>query len=136
MNLGRRGLLKIMAATPAAASLAPAMAVQAGGYGVTGLMAAGGALSNAPPKGIQWTTVSSTPRKTFKAWADWLADEGDDLRGRAKAVSSIDPDIAGMCVPLQTKVHWQRERNYRALLAEKKSWFEESLSRDGEVKVW
>lgn len=123
MNLGRRGLLKLMSVAPVAAA-----ATQAAGYAVVGM---DGAVN--PPLG--YPSATNGPR-VFTSFLSFLKDNEESWRRQAKDVRIIEADIAMMRLPLTTKVRMQQERNFERIKESSRSWFEARLLRDGEVREW
>lgn len=134
MGLSRRMLFGRSAAIAAAGAFAPAALGSTGAMQLSGITMAGGAAlaSNGCAPG----SPSRAPLK-FLNFASWLKDIGDErIRREAQTVRFIDPDLACMALPLVTKVRWQQDRNYRALLEERQSWFERTIKQDGKVEWW
>lgn len=129
MNLGRRGLLKLMGVAPAAAgSMAAAAATQAAGFAVPGLSAAA-SLGTAPQPSFR-------SGKAFTTFLSFLKDQEAEWREQSKNVQTVDPDIASMRLPLATKCRMQAERNFERRKILESNWFERHLARDGEVRIW
>ena len=132
MNMGRRGLLKLMGVAPAAApAVAAALSAGAAGVGVVGLGAASAGYNQLPG------AINPSGGARFVEFAQWMLGGGErQMRDQAREVRGLDPDIALMSVPLNTKVIWQRDRNYQRILTEQKSWFDRRISTQGFVEEW
>lgn len=134
MNLARRGVLKLLGVAPAAVATLPALGVQAAGYGVAGIGAGTAMMGGLSTSG---NSIGPSSGTKFFSFAKWLYDMGEkEIREESKYVVMVDPDIANMRLPLQTKVLWQTERNYQRKLEQRKSWFERQMDRDGHVTIW
>jgi len=48
----------------------------------------------------------------------------------------MDADIIEMRLPLNTKVRMQRQRNAAVIMAERKSWFTDTLKREAPINWW
>lgn len=129
--MGRRAILKVLGLSPAAASMLPGMvARQAVSGSALGLMAG---YPGSPP----CNPANSAQPIRFVSFAKWLANIGEDtLRREAHYVGMIDPDILEMRLPLNTKINWQRERNYARLIDEKRNWFDTRIAKFGVVEWW
>lgn len=130
MNIGRRGILKLIGATPAAVAVAPAVAMQSAGYQVAGLAAASGYNVDVGP--------SSNPvePRVFSSLLSYFKAKESDWREQSRIVTSVDPDIAMMRLPLPTKVRMQAERNFERIRARQSNWFNDVMAREGRVRVW
>lgn len=128
--MGRRAILKVLGLSPAAASMLPGIvarqAVSGSAFGLMG--------GYSPP---QCGPANSASPIKFVSFAKWLDKIGEDtLRREARHVGMFDPDIMEMRLPLNTKINWQRERNYARLIDEKRNWFDTRIAKFGVVEWW
>ena len=123
--IGRRSFLKGAAAAPAVASaVAQHTAAQA-----QNLALGGGQGGVAQP-------FANRPTN-FVSFIKWFQDVGEAaIRAEARVFQTVDADIIEMRLPLATKVRMQRARNYKRLLAERRTWFDRTLNREGKVEYW
>jgi len=130
MNLGRRGLLKALGVSAAAAPMVGAQLTGAAGAGISviGVGRSGG--------GEIPCSNAATGVKFFDFTAWFLGGGEKETRRNSRYVTALDPDIAMMNLPLNTKVLWQRERNYKIAIEEKRNWFERRFSQQGYVEDW
>lgn len=88
-------------------------------------------------KGTSPSGALESEGKQFLNWGEWFSAGGKrELQETANNIDGFDPDLIAMSLPLVTKVRWQRERNYKRALAERKGWFERALKRNGHVHDW
>ena len=130
--VGRRSLLMFSGMAPVAApALGSAATMQLAGIEVAGGVAG---MMSQPSTG---NVVGANKPLRFLSFASWLKDIGHErIKRDADVVRFIDADIACMSLPLNTKIQWQRERNYKRLLEQEKSWFERKLLSNGTVEYW
>ena len=75
--------------------------------------------------------------RKFMNFGSWFNQMGQqEIQDSARYINGFDPDIVTFHLPIQTKVTWQRNRNYNRILKEKQSWFASTLRRNGWVKDW
>ena len=78
------------------------------------------------------STLTMRPPTIFTSFGEWWAKAGEKrARERAQYVSSLDPDIQGFRLPLQTKVHLQQARNLERLKREDRREFQRALRSSG-----
>lgn len=87
--------------------------------------------------GCEAATPGRATITKFTDFSKYLKEYGDRaLRGEARNIQGMDADLIEMRLPLATKVRMQIERNYRRLIADKKSWFAEAVAKKGFVEWW
>lgn len=131
MNVSRRAFLRQAAVTPIAGAVVAKQALMPGAGGLNGILAGSGMGGISPP-----TAGSPTPT-SFTSFAKWFSNFGDEAaKNEAQYVNGFDPEIIELRLPLQTKVRMQRKRNYIRVCKEKKSWFTNTVKREGKVDWW
>ena len=81
--------------------------------------------------------TADQPPKIFRsvtAW--WKAFGEDEIRRNTRYVTQFDTDIIALHLPLQTKVAFQRRRNFERQKAERFRDMTERLARDGLIRWW
>lgn len=128
--MNRRQALKALASIPVSAPvLAHTITTQAH-LPVAGV--AGNAVSGSIRSGL-----SAPKPKIFTSFSDWLIGAGlKQLREEAKYIRQIDADIISMRLPLATKHRMQQRRNLNRLIEDRRSWFSETIKRDGRVEYY
>ena len=130
MKITRRAVLKALGVSPMAA---PVLAQQ------LGTMAAGGAgllgsnldeIRGAPP------TADEAPRLFHSVASWWEAFGKDQVFKETKYVTHFDADILSFHLPLQTKVAFQRRRNFECRKEERLREMGERILKNGFIKWW
>lgn len=119
MNIGRRAVLRGLAAAPlAGAAIAQKMA------------AAGIGMSAAPMQTLEEQTllISEAKGPAFRTFEDWMQKFGVQVIDQeSKYVSTLDPDLTGLHLPLPTLIRMQRRRQYERALKSRRAWFSNLL---------
>ncbi len=127
----RRAFLRAAAVAPVAAPAAVhgiAQQAQLGMAGVSVLGHDGGGCDVA---------VGSSEAMTFTKFADFLAAGGErEIREQSRHVSTLDPDIVVMNLPITTKIQWQRKRNFERALEGRREGFLRAVKSNGFFKWW
>lgn len=122
----RRSFFGLAAATPAAIKMAVGdIQMRLAGMTQLGASAPGGL----PPQ------PAIGDFQKIGSFSEWFAKQGAEWRDDAKNIRALDPDILSYkAMSLSAKIHIQRERNYQALLAERRGWFDRQFKKLGFMK--
>ena len=126
MTPNRRMFFGLMAASPVAAQ-AVAQDAQLRMAGITRL--------GASPIDAAAPSTADESFQKLGSFGEWLTKAGDGLRNEAKEIRALDPDIMSFrSMSLSAKIQMQRERNYQALLVDRRNWFDKQFKRLGFTK--
>jgi hypothetical protein len=130
-SLGRRGVLKAMAAAPVAGkAIAETMLGEAGRYvTLPGLKKGGAILGGQSPQGDGQV-------KRFRSFASWWEAFGKDRLEETAQHMGWDADILGLRLPLATLTRMQRERNRIKAKETLYRQFMYTFVRRGSVEEW
>lgn len=127
MIQSRRGILKLLAASPAGAHIL--------GQQLTAT-AGGGALAVASNLGYPGNLPSTTQPERFYDFASWFIKHGRRQLWQEAKPTYLDPDIMSMHLPINTKHRMQRLRNYDQLIEQRKLSFGNAFKTQGWIEWW